>query len=64
MEVGPVNPFLITASSQDRIPLNAFKACNRGITYGQAANKSFVSRRRSKFAGHAPLCGAYIALRF
>ena len=25
-----------------------------GITYGQEADKSFVSRRRSKFAGHTP----------
>ena len=40
------------------------KLAMSGITYAQSADKSFVSRRRSKFAGHTPLCRAYIAFRF
>ncbi len=37
------------------------KLAMSGFTYGQKADKSFVSRRRSKFAGHTPVCSGYIA---
>jgi hypothetical protein len=34
------------------------------ITYGQGADKSFVSRRRSKFAGHTSLCSVMLPSDF
>ena len=41
---------------------SGLKAAISGITHAQLADKSFVSRRRSKFVGHTPpACSAYIA---
>jgi hypothetical protein len=36
------------------------KLAMSGITYGKEVDKSFVSRRRAKFAGHTPVCSGYI----